>query len=168
MQVTFPLDNFYVAGLLCMDTFYAYVMLLCYATDSMWSYVHKISSLCWQLIISPPPPQSQSFSCWLCYMYYFHTIPHLTSFFVFVFASELCQVRPCLYWMYPHSGGWLSSTCPHNVTYAVKFLLRAQPMQHIPTVNIMDIVNIIPQLGLNALAPDRFQPEKGRNSYLKT
>ena len=51
------------------------------------------------------------------------------------------------------SGGWLSSVCPHNVTYGVKFLLRGESprdyvdmlrsMQHIPTVNIIDCAGMV-------------------------
>ncbi len=73
--------------------------------------------------------------------------------------------------LYDHSGGWLSSTCPHNVTYAVKFLLRSESprdyvdilrsMRHIPTVNIADIANTIANLG-NKLVPGLFSPNEGR------
>ncbi len=73
--------------------------------------------------------------------------------------------------LYGHSGGWLSSTCPHNITYAVKFLLRSESprdyidvlrsMKHIPTVNIADIAHSIAKLG-NRTVPGMFTPKEGR------
>ncbi len=62
--------------ILCMDTFYVYVMLLhvCYATDSMWSYVNKISSL-WCVLVIRLPNHS-----YFRVAYYFRTFPHLTGF----------------------------------------------------------------------------------------
>jgi len=73
--------------------------------------------------------------------------------------------------LYGHSGGWLSSTCPHNITYAIKFLLRSESprdyvdifrsMAHVPTVNIADIANSIARLG-NRISPGLFHPNEGR------
>lgn len=70
-----------------------------------------------------------------------------------------------------HSGGWLSGTCQHNVTYAVKFLLRAESprdyidifrsMSHIPTVNVIDIAHSVAKMG-NRIQPGMFQPHDGR------
>ncbi len=72
--------------------------------------------------------------------------------------------------LYGHSGGWLSSTCPHNITYAVKFLLRSESprdyvdilrsMKHVPTVNIADIAHSIAKMG-NRIVPGMFSPNEG-------
>lgn len=69
------------------------------------------------------------------------------------------------------SGGWLSGTCPHNVTYAVKFLLRTESprdyvdvmksFKHIPTINIIDIAHNVAKLG-NRLYPGMYGPTDGR------
>lgn len=73
--------------------------------------------------------------------------------------------------IYSHSGGWLSGTCLHNVTYAVKFLLRSESprdyvdilrsLQHVPTVNIIDIANNVPKMACKII-PDRNAPHEGR------
>ena len=53
----------------------------------------------------------------------------------------------------PHSGGWLTFSCPHGVVYYLKFLLRSESscdyidcllsMKHIPNVVLIDMAHII-------------------------
>ncbi|XP_076037419.1 uncharacterized protein LOC143022898 isoform X2 [Oratosquilla oratoria] len=74
--------------------------------------------------------------------------------------------------LHNHSGGWISSSCPHNVTYAVKFLLRAESprdycdilrsMKHVPTVNIADIADSISKMADKTIQQDFFHPNSGR------
>ncbi|XP_076049595.1 uncharacterized protein LOC143030327 [Oratosquilla oratoria] len=76
--------------------------------------------------------------------------------------------------LHNHSGGWVSSTCPHNVTYAVKFLLHAESprdycdilrsMKHVPTVNIAHIADSISKMADKAIQQDFFHPNSGRLS----
>ena len=80
--------------------------------------------------------------------------------------------------LYGHSRGWLSSNCTHNITYAVKFLLRSESprdyvnilrsMKHVPTVNIADIAHSIAKMG-NTMVPGMYSPNEGRwRSPLRT
>ena len=61
--------------------------------------------------------------------------------------------QPCYTHATPHSGGWLTFSCPHGVVYYLKFLLRSDSscdyidcllsMKHIPNVVLIDMAHII-------------------------
>lgn len=70
-----------------------------------------------------------------------------------------------------HSGGWLSAVCPHNVVYAIKFLIRSESprdytdiimsLKNIPTVNIIDIAHSVAKIS-NTINPGMFPDNEGR------
>lgn len=69
------------------------------------------------------------------------------------------------------SGGWLSASCPHNIVYAVKFVLRAEgprdyidillSMEHQPTIVIVDMAHMVVAHGKHR-KPGMFAPFDGR------